>query len=121
MPPIPAEQCAPYGPHYQERPATPPPTLTPAEPGGLPVYVRYKNLVAANIVQNWPALIRLIEQEQFPEGVWLGRNTRAWRLGDIEAWLASRPTARKILPVGARGRGRPRKAATAEAAIAETI
>jgi hypothetical protein len=33
------------------------------------------------------------EQYGFPSGFLLGANTRAWRAADIEAWLASRPTA----------------------------
>ncbi len=61
----------------------------------LPVHVRFHDLVAAGIVRNWPTLLRLIDQENFPPGVMIGRNTRAWALADVEAWLASRPTARK--------------------------
>jgi hypothetical protein len=27
----------------------------------------------------------------------LGRNTRAWALDEVEAWLAARPTAKKVV------------------------
>jgi hypothetical protein len=29
-------------------------------------------------VRNWPTLLRLIDEEGFPPGAMLGRNTRAW-------------------------------------------
>jgi hypothetical protein len=61
----------------------------------LPTFVRFRDLFAANIVHNWPTLLRLMDEEGFPCGVLLGRNTRAWPLEDVEAWLATRPTARK--------------------------
>ena len=85
----------------------------------LPQFVRFRDLVAAGIVQNWPTLLRLIAEDGFPTGTLLGRNTRAWRLDEIENWLRSRPTARKILPLGARGRGR-QQTAEPEAAAAST-
>ena len=69
-----------------------------AASGLLPVYVRFKDLVDARIVASWPSLLRLIETQNFPQGVMLSRNTRAWRLDEVEDWLASRPTARKIVP-----------------------
>jgi hypothetical protein len=64
----------------------------------LPVYVRFADLVAAGIVQNWTTLLRLIDDEGFPPGVMIGPNTRAWRLAELEAWLTSRPSARKVIP-----------------------
>jgi hypothetical protein len=60
----------------------------------LPVFVRYRDLVAAGIVNNWPTLIRLITEQNFPCGILLGPNTRAWRLDEVEAWLAARPIER---------------------------
>jgi hypothetical protein len=61
----------------------------------LTTFVRFRDLVDTNIVRNWPTLLRLIDEESFPPGVMLGRNTRAWTLDEVEAWLATRPTARK--------------------------
>jgi predicted DNA-binding transcriptional regulator AlpA len=64
----------------------------------LPVFVRFKDLVAAGIAPNWPTLLRMVTAEDFPTGVMLARNTRAWRLDEVEAWLDTRPTARKVVP-----------------------
>jgi hypothetical protein len=64
----------------------------------LPTFVRFADLVDANIVRNWQTLFRLIDEEGFPRGVMLGKNTRAWPLEDVEYWLAARPTARKAVP-----------------------
>jgi predicted DNA-binding transcriptional regulator AlpA len=33
--------------------------------------------------------LRLIDEEGFPPGAMLGRNTRAWALDEVEAWLAA--------------------------------
>jgi hypothetical protein len=64
----------------------------------LPTYVRYGDLVAAGIVGNWTTLSRLINVEGFPVGVMLSPNVRAWRLDEVEAWLATRPSDRKSVP-----------------------
>src|SRR5262245_30882450 len=50
---------------------------------GLPVYVRFVDLKRANIVRNWPQLLRLIASEDFPPGVQLSANTRAWCLDEV--------------------------------------
>jgi hypothetical protein len=63
----------------------------------LTTFVRFHDLVDANIVRNWPTLLRLIDTQGFPVGVMIGANVRAWPLADVEAWLAARPTARKIV------------------------
>ena len=59
----------------------------------LPVYVRFRDLKAAGIVQNWQGIKRLVEEQGFPPGVMLGPNTRAWIVGDVRGWLATRPLA----------------------------
>lgn len=64
----------------------------------LTVYVRYADLVAAGIVSNYSQLIHLIDREGFPGGVLLAPNTRAFELHLVQAWLASRPTARRGTP-----------------------
>lgn len=75
----------------------------------LPVFVRFSDLVAAGIVANWTTLLRLIETEDFPPGILIGPNTRAWRVDEIEGWLDARPSAKKVLPPGAiQPRGRKR-------------
>src|SRR5262249_643561 len=73
-----------------------------AAPRGLPVSVRYADLVAAGIVANWTTLLRLIDDEGFPPGIMIGPNTRAWRVDAVERWLAERPSARKSISPDAR-------------------
>ena len=62
------------------------------------LFIRFNDLVAAGIVGNWPTLGRLIDDEGFPVGILLGKNTRAWPVDEVEAWLAARPTGRKDPP-----------------------
>jgi predicted DNA-binding transcriptional regulator AlpA len=66
----------------------------------LPVLCRFRDLVAAKVATNWPQLLRMIDQEGFPEGIWLSSNIRAWEINQVRRWLAARPTARKkvVLP-----------------------
>jgi hypothetical protein len=45
---------------------------------GLPHYVRFRDLRAAGIVDNWQQLFRLIEDYGFPSGQLLSPNVRAW-------------------------------------------
>jgi predicted DNA-binding transcriptional regulator AlpA len=73
-------------------------------------YIRFRDLVTAGIVGNWPTLLRLIEREGFPVGIMIGRNTRAWALDDVESWLAARPSARKLVTPARKPR--KRRAAT---------
>jgi Prophage CP4-57 regulatory protein (AlpA) len=68
----------------------------------LPQFVRFADLRSAGIVSNWPQLYNLIDVCGFPEGVMLSPNARAWRVEDIERWLASRPTRRKKITGGFR-------------------
>jgi predicted DNA-binding transcriptional regulator AlpA len=93
----------------------------PDDAAALPVFVRYRDLVKARIVGNRVTLARLIDEDGFPTGFMLGRNTRVWALGDVEAWIASRPTARKEISdsviekaVAGRAAARAAKAETAE-------
>ena len=65
----------------------------------LPVFARFKDIQRAGIADNWPTLLRLIKQENFPQGIWLGRNTRAWEVSSILAWIKDRPTALKVVKV----------------------
>jgi hypothetical protein len=69
---------------------------------GFPVLYHFKDLAAAGLIANRTSLTRLIDNDNFPPGVMIGRNTRVWRVDDIEKWLATRPTARKITPPNAR-------------------
>jgi predicted DNA-binding transcriptional regulator AlpA len=68
----------------------------------LPVYVRFADLQEAGVATSWQQLLRMIDGEDFPAGVRLSANTRAWRLDDVENWLKTRPTERKVMPASAR-------------------
>jgi predicted DNA-binding transcriptional regulator AlpA len=52
--------------------------------------LRFSDLKARGICQNWPTLKRWILTENFPPGIRLGPNTRAWKEDEIEKWLAAR-------------------------------
>ena len=39
-------------------------------------------------------LNRMVERGMFPQPVWLSPNRKVWRAGDVDQWLATRPTAR---------------------------
>jgi predicted DNA-binding transcriptional regulator AlpA len=67
------------------------------EGGALPVLVRFTDLKAAGITDNWPHLARLIDQCGFPSGILLSRNVRAWDAASVRQWLAARPVERKIV------------------------
>jgi predicted DNA-binding transcriptional regulator AlpA len=56
-------------------------------------FLRFADLKAAGIVNSWAMLRRRIERDGFPVGRMLGPNTRAWSEDEVEAWIASRPTA----------------------------
>jgi hypothetical protein len=68
-----------------------------ADGGALPTLVRFSDLKAAGITDNWPHLMRLIDQCGFPSGILLSRNIRAWDATLVRQWLASRPSERKLI------------------------
>ncbi len=59
----------------------------------MTIIIRFNQLKARGIVNNWNTLLRWIEHEGFPPGRMLASNTRAWDETEIDAWLASRPLA----------------------------
>ena len=64
----------------------------------LPFLLRYRDLVDAGIVSSWMQVGRLIANQGFPTGVMLSANIRAWPADEVNAWLESRPTAKKPVP-----------------------
>ena len=54
--------------------------------------LRFSDLKQRNIVRNWPTLKRWIEKLDFPPGIKLGDNTRAWDEAKVEEWLRNRPS-----------------------------
>jgi predicted DNA-binding transcriptional regulator AlpA len=57
--------------------------------------IRYDELVAKGVVNSRMTLKRLIDSQNFPRGVLITPNSRAWREDEVETWIASRPAARK--------------------------
>lgn len=57
-------------------------------------FLRFKDLKARGVVQSWPSLRYKIQHGGFPPGRYLGPNTRAWTVEEVEEWLASCPAHR---------------------------
>jgi hypothetical protein len=55
--------------------------------------LRYKDLKRLNLINNRATLQNRIRHHGFPQGRLLGPNTRVWTMDEIQAYLASRPTA----------------------------
>jgi hypothetical protein len=81
----------------------------------MTIYLRFRDLKIRGIVNNWPTLKNRVKKHGFPPGRLIGPNTRAWTDEEINAYIASCPTAPKPAPVVKGRRGRPRKADRAEA------
>lgn len=64
----------------------------------LPRFLRFRDIRDSRLINNWQTLARLIAEQGFPPGTLIGANTRVWTQTEIEAWLATRPTAAKALP-----------------------
>lgn len=58
-------------------------------------FLRFADLRERGIVGNRVTLGAWIRARGFPPGILAGPNTRLWLETDIDAWLASRPTALK--------------------------
>jgi predicted DNA-binding transcriptional regulator AlpA len=58
-------------------------------------FLRYTDLVARGIIRSRMTLKRRIDDQDFPPGCLLSPNCRAWDEAEIEAWLLTRPVARK--------------------------
>ena len=72
--------------------------------------LRFKDLQARGIINNWPMLKRRIERDNFPCGVMVGPNQRAWIESEVDAWIKSRPTVGPAPKGVAKTRkGNPRK------------
>jgi Prophage CP4-57 regulatory protein (AlpA) len=56
-----------------------------------PTLLRFTDLKARGIVNNWVTLGRWIKDEGFPPGRKIGPNTRAWTDEEVATWLESRP------------------------------
>jgi hypothetical protein len=68
-----------------------------SEPFPFIPFMRFSDLKAAKVVNTWQQLRRMVENYDFPEGVLLSPNVRAWRRDEVEDWLKNRPVERKIV------------------------
>jgi hypothetical protein len=75
----------------------------------LPQFVRFKDLKDANIVQSWPALKDLMDNEEFPRGRKLSPQIRVWTVDEVNTWLETR----SVDPAPPRGEPARRMAAKA--------
>ncbi len=57
--------------------------------------LRYRDLVDRGIVSNRMTLHRWIVGNDFPKPIKIGPNSIAWRVDDVESWLAERARASK--------------------------
>jgi predicted DNA-binding transcriptional regulator AlpA len=57
--------------------------------------IRYNALVEKGVVNSRMTLKRLIDTQDFPPGVLITPNARAWQEEEVDAWIAARPAARK--------------------------
>jgi predicted DNA-binding transcriptional regulator AlpA len=57
--------------------------------------IRYNDLVEKGVVSSRMTLKRLIDTQDFPPGVLITPNARAWDEDLVDAWIANRPAARK--------------------------
>jgi predicted DNA-binding transcriptional regulator AlpA len=62
--------------------------------------LRFPDLVARGLFQSRMTLKRAIDGQGFPPGILITPNSRAWYESEVEAWIASRPVARKADPRG---------------------
>ena len=63
----------------------------------MPVkYLRYAELVERQIVNNRTTLQRWIRDYNFPAGLLLGPNSRAWPADLVDAWLEARAAEREV-------------------------
>jgi predicted DNA-binding transcriptional regulator AlpA len=81
--------------------------------------LRFRDLLERGIINNRPTLQNWIRERGFPPGQLTGPNSRTWGENEVEAYLASRPTAPKPTPKPPRSPGRPRKLAKTEHGEAE--
>jgi predicted DNA-binding transcriptional regulator AlpA len=57
--------------------------------------IRYNDLVAKGVVNSRMTLKRLIDTQDFPPGLLITPNARAWEEESVDTWTANRPVARK--------------------------
>jgi predicted DNA-binding transcriptional regulator AlpA len=58
-------------------------------------FLRFKDLKARGIVASWPSLLYKIKHGGFPPGRYIGPNSRAWTVEEVQAWIDALPTAKR--------------------------
>ena len=59
-------------------------------------YLRFRDLQSRGIIASWPILRRRVDYDGFPPGKKVGPNTWIWDEAEVDAWVDSRPTDRKV-------------------------
>ena len=59
--------------------------------------LRFPDLIARGLFNSRMTLKRAIDTQGFPPGVLITPNARAWGEDEVNAWVASRPAARKAV------------------------
>ena len=59
--------------------------------------LRFPDLIARGLFNSRMTLKRAIDTQGFPPGVLITPNARVWSEDEVNAWVASRPAARKAV------------------------
>ena len=59
-------------------------------------FLRFKDLRDRGIVTNRVTLARWIKEQEFPRGILLGPNSRAYAEDQVDEWLETRAAKREI-------------------------
>jgi predicted DNA-binding transcriptional regulator AlpA len=62
----------------------------------MKLLLRYPDLVAKGVVRSRMTLWRLIHDEGFPPGALISPNARVWDEEAVDAWIDSRPSAKRL-------------------------
>jgi predicted DNA-binding transcriptional regulator AlpA len=76
----------------------------------MTIYLRFADLKARGLVRNWATLQNWINHYDFPPGRLITPNNRSWTQAEVDAWIATRPVARKKVPMP-KGRRASKRAA----------
>jgi hypothetical protein len=86
--------------HAWPKPRGPPPVA------GFPTLLKFADLKALGLVNNYGQLKHLLEAQGFPPGFWLSNNVHVWDSDVVLVWLRNRPSER---PERIKHEGAPRK------------
>jgi predicted DNA-binding transcriptional regulator AlpA len=55
-------------------------------------FLRYRDLEDKGIVRSWAALRYKIKHNNFPTGRYIGPNSRAWTVEEVQDWIDALPS-----------------------------